>query len=61
MNFGIHLFGEKLKPHDPVLVHFALFRSMCCLNFPTMMFGCLHDVVCMFDMLNLLMMYEPCV
>ena len=25
------------------------------------MFGCLDDVVCMFNMLNLLMMYEPCV
>jgi hypothetical protein len=24
------------------------------------MFGCLNDVVYMFDMLNLLMMYEPC-
>jgi hypothetical protein len=26
-----------------------------------MMFGCLDDVVLMFNMLNLLMMYEPCV
>jgi hypothetical protein len=26
-----------------------------------MMFGCLDDVVRMFNMLNLLMMYEPCV
>jgi hypothetical protein len=26
-----------------------------------MMFGCLDDVVCMFNMLNLLMMCEPCV
>ena len=25
------------------------------------MFRCLDDVVCMFDMLNLLMMYESCV
>jgi hypothetical protein len=25
------------------------------------MFGCLDDVVCMFNMLKLLMMYEPCV
>ena len=25
------------------------------------MFGCLHDVVCMFNLLNFLMMYKPCV
>jgi hypothetical protein len=35
--------------------------NMCCHNFPTvseMMFGCLDDVVCIFDLLNLLMKYE---
>ena len=25
------------------------------------MFGCLDDVVCVFTLLDLLMMYEPCV
>ena len=25
------------------------------------MFGCLYNVVCIFNLLNMLMMYEPCV
>jgi hypothetical protein len=45
-----------------MLVHFAPYKACAILNFPTvseMLFGCLDDVVCMFNMLNLLMMYEP--
>jgi len=62
MNFGVHKLWEGLKPHESMLITPYTYLRMCCLNFSSyelIDFWYPNDV--MFILLNLLMMYEPCI